>query len=185
MKKFILFIVLLLSVASCSSVGDDAQTGGADINETKTIEALKAYNASILDSCKLTRGGRTLIVASADVVGAIRSISAGKTLAGIFGAASGGAGFAAIVVGTGLIGGAASSYLAYKGVTTCSYPATIPELFYYTKKIVNGRIVTVKQPNDTEARTDEDRCDVSQPAQDVLLPKNFSYLKSIGADHNA
>ena len=116
MKKLFLFLVLVIGVvfASCSSTIEEAKTANVITNESETLEALKTYNAVLLKSCSQTRGGNRLFVASADIVGAIKSINAGKTIAGIVGAASGGIGYATIVVGVGLIGGAASSYLAYK-----------------------------------------------------------------------
>lgn len=143
MKKLFLFLVLVIGVvfASCSSTIEETKTANVITNESETLEALKTYNAVLLKSCSQTRGGNRLFVASADIVGAIKSINAGKTIAGIVGAASGGIGYATIVVGVGLIGGAASSYLAYKSKTTCAYPAQIPDLLTYTTKIVNRKIV--------------------------------------------
>lgn len=192
MKKLFLFLVLVIGVvfASCSSTIEEAKTANVITNESETLEALKTYNAVLLKSCSQTRGGNRLFVASADIVGAIKSINAGKTIAGIVGAASGGIGYATIVVGVGLIGGAASSYLAYKSKTTCAYPAQIPDLLTYTTKIVNRKIVKEEKLDGMTARTDEDKCEdipteQGEEASDKInLPQQFNFLKRIGIEHN-
>lgn len=188
MKKLFLFLVLVIGVvfASCSSTIEEAKTANVITNESETLEALKTYNAVLLKSCSQTRGGNRLFVASADIVGAIKSINAGKTIAGIVGAASGGIGYATIVVGVGLIGGAASSYLAYKSKTTCAYPAQIPDLLTYTTKIVNRKIVKEEKLDGMTARTDEDiPTEQGEEASDKInLPQQFNFLKRIGIEHN-
>lgn len=193
MKKLILFLVFVAMYAvlnSCSSGNDEEIVGSVanvEMNDSRTLGALKSYNETLLNSNQQTRGwGKRLMVASADVVGAVKGINAGKTLAAVFGAATGGTGATVVVVGSGLIVGSAYSYLAYKGSTNCSYPAQIPDFLNYTRKLVNGRIVVEVKTDSATARADEAIWDTKNEAYDnIELPQEFEYLRTLGADHNA
>lgn len=175
---------------SCSSSNDGEIVGSVasvEANDSKTLGALKSYNETLLNSCQQTRGwGKRLLVASADIKGAVKGIDAGKTLASVVGVASGGTGAAVVVVGSGLIVGSAYSYLAYKGSTICSYPAQTSDFLNYTRRLVNGRIVVEGKTDSTTARTDEAIFDSKNEAyNNIELPQEFDYLKTLGADHNA
>ena len=193
MKKIILFLAFIAMYAvlnSCSSNNDEEIVGSVasvEANGYRTLDALKFYNETLLNSCQQTRGwGKRLFVASADIKGALKGVDFGKGLAGAVGAATGGTGGAVIVVGSGLIVGAAYSYLAYKGATTCSYPAQIPDFLNYTRKLVNGRLVVEEKSDSTIARTDEAILDPkNETYNNIELPQEFDYLRTLGADHNA
>lgn len=193
MKKLILFLAFIAMYAvlsSCSSSNGEEIAGtvaSMEMNDSRTLDALKSYNETLLNSCQQTRGwGKRLLVASADIKGAVKGIDAGKTLASVVGAASGGTGAAVVVVGSGLIVGAAYSYLAYKGSTICSYPAQISDFLNYSRKLVSGRIVVEGKTDSATSRTDEAIFNPENEAyNNIELPQEFGYLRTLGADHNA
>ena len=198
MKKVLFVFVALLTVfafASCSSESFESKSEISSFHKkyeetnVKTVEELKKYNEMLLTQCAKTRGrGRRLFIAASDIYGAASGISAGKEVAGIVGAVTGGTGAAAIMVGCALLVGASASYCAYYSTSSCSYSVNTPELLDYATKIVRGRIVkdeflkdttSIKNNNQFETILDE------EAFNRINLPQEYSYLQTLGADHNA
>lgn len=189
MKKYFMFFVLFVAFVtlnSCSSnTGEEliVRTSDVMVDGGSTVEALQKYNSSLLKFSGQTRGSRRLEIAAADIVGAASGVNAGKTLAGLVGAATGGTGFAAIVIGAGLITGASSSYLAYKRHAACSYVEDTSRLFDYTKKAVCEKFVMADNDALTEGIYEVDDCK-DLVANMIGLPTEFNYIRTLGADHN-
>ena len=188
MKKFILFffgIVVVAAITSCSTFNnEESKTCISSVNESKTVLALKEYNLKLMASCQQTRG-RKLCTALADIVGAVEGVDRGKTLAGVVGVATGGTGFWAVVAGTALIFGASASYISYKNYT-CAYAINASELFDFTKDAVVNKIAFVK--NDSLLDVKDSLVDdplTASVENGVELPSDFSYIRTLGINHNA
>lgn len=193
MKKFILFFVFVVAsvvLASCTStdeVGNFEKISGVEVKECKTLEALEVYNDTLLAQCARTRGGGRLCVAAKDIQGAVAGIIAGKTLAGLAGLASGGIASGVVVVGLGLINGAAASYTAHKR-HSCTYAVETSEFFDFAKNIVDSRFC--KEVVDSSMLVKDlpfvglDKSS-NQTSVRINLPEEYSYLRTLGADHNA
>lgn len=192
MKKLFLLLflcALMGTLVSCHSSSGN-EWGVSDVHSAQnTLEALDDYNAELLSSLKCSRGGgKKLYVASSDIIGAVSGINAGSKIAGIFGVATGGTGFAAIVVGAGLISGTAASYKAYRNSSTCAYPAQLSDDFLkHSTKMVYAKFLANSKKAENEPNVDEATGPVLnvETYERIDLPDDFSYLKTLGADHNA
>lgn len=168
-------------------VGGFEKNTSVEAKSSKTVAALEMYNDTFMAQCAKTRGGRRLTVAANDIQGAVAGVLAGKTIAGIAGLASGGTGSAVVIVGLGLINGAAASYTAYKR-HSCTYAVEAPEFFEFAKNIVDARftkeavdssLLVKDQPFTGGDESSE------QTFKKIDLPEEYSYLRTLGADHNA
>lgn len=198
MKKVLFIFVALLTAfafASCSSESFESKSEISSFHKNdqetnvKTVEELKKYNETLLTQCAKTRGrGRKLYIAASDICGAAAGISAGKEFAGLVGAVTGGTGAAAIMVGCALLVGASASYYAYYSTSSCSYSVNTPELLDYATKIVRGRIVKDEYLKDTTSIKNNNQFETildEEAFNRINLPQEYSYLQTLGADHNA
>lgn len=189
MKKIVsLFFVLsgiVLMLVSCSN--DEVMTDEIkQKSECKTLLELKEFNQKFVSSNQ-TRGwfDTFLEVASCDILGAAAGITAGKTIIGLAGVATGGTG--AFVAGAvcGSICGAAASNKAY------GYSRNTRVLSDSTIDDVGFLIVAEKTYKSNLVRCDTsqfgcigERYVYNKAFEKIQIPEEFEYVKRVGEDHN-
>ena len=181
MKKFMFLFVamfaIMLAATSCTSAESDlSETMAVNQVDGVTIQRLQKYNEVMMAQRPQTRsGGNSRLIAAHDISGAFSSIKAGQILAGAFGLASGGTGYAATVIGCGILGGAAASYKKYRAIH--GYEARVEDFYKYS---LNTLITNLKSDTTNYYK----KYVYSPKSVSIKLPTKFQSLMDVGEAHN-
>ena len=180
MKKltnlFCVLFAILVTVASCSPTDVSIPDTTVNQSESVTLKRIQEYNKVMKQQSPQSRGRiNKKDIACADILGAFEGIGAGKTLAGVFGIATGGTGYAATIIGMGILGGAAKSYLKYRECT--GYSVRIDDFYKYSLNQINANLKS-------DTTNYYKKYIYSPKAANIKLPPKFQSMVDVGEAHN-